>query len=57
MSPDQRLDAYFAQNGSTELTPAQSRRYTKKYCHQLARAGREADAALKAAAEIGDCTH
>ena len=42
MSPDQRLDAYYAQNGRTALTPAQNRRYQKKYCRALAVAKRAA---------------
>ena len=36
MSPDQRLDAYYAQNGRTDLTPAQTRRCWKKWRRGLA---------------------
>ena len=49
MSPDQRLDAYYAQNGSSTLTPAQSRRHTKKYCQQLARDARDVARDMKLA--------
>ena len=49
MSPDQRLDAYHAQTGSQDLTPAQQRRFTKKYCQQLARDAREVERDTKAA--------
>lgn len=49
MSPDQRLDAYHAQTGSQVLTPAQSRRFSKKYCQQLARDAREVERDAKTA--------
>ena len=49
MSPDQRLDAYYAQNGSQVLTPAQPRRFSKKYCQRLARDAREVERDMKLA--------
>lgn len=49
MTPSQRLNAYYAQTGRSDLTPAQRRRHKHK-AHRAAIEARGAKTALKVAA-------